>query len=72
MAKSYDEELKAIEADERKLGDRRKALAERQRKQLVKALEKSELAKLDGDRLESLMKRMKTLGMDEVERRLAA
>jgi hypothetical protein len=33
---------------------------------------KSVLAKLDSDRLEAVLARMKTLGIDEVEKRLLA
>lgn len=72
MAKSLDAEMAAIEAEERKLADRRKAHGSRVREAAIGEVEKSGLLKLSLDRLEALMKAVKTLGVDEVEKRLTA
>lgn len=72
MAKSLDAELAAIEAEERKLAERRKAHHARARETAIGMVEKSGLLKLPVDRLEPLMKAVKTLGMAEVEKRLKA
>lgn len=72
MAKSLDTEMAAIEADERKLAERRKAHAARLREAAIGTVEKSGLLKVPIDRLEGLMAVVKTLGVDEVEKRLKA
>ncbi|TCP32392.1 MULTISPECIES: hypothetical protein [unclassified Sphingomonas] len=72
MAKSLDAEMAAIEADERKIAERRQAHAARLREAAVGTVERAGLLKLPLDRLEGLMKAVKTLGVDEVEKRLTA
>lgn len=72
MAKSLDAEMAAIEAEERKLAERRKAHQQRVRDAAIGTVEKAGLFKLSHDRLERLMKAVKTLGVDEVEKRLQA
>jgi hypothetical protein len=72
MAKSLDAEMAAIEAEERKLGERRKMLQTRLRTTAIGTVEKAGLLKLPLDRLERLMEAVKTLGVDEVEKRLKA
>jgi hypothetical protein len=72
MAKSLDAELAAIEAEERKLSERRKAHRGRVREAAIERVEKAGLLKLPLDRLDGLMKSVKTLGVEEVEKRLKA
>ncbi len=72
MARTLEQERAAIEADERKLEERRLRLEEREREQAVAAIEKAGLLKLDAKRLGSILGRIKSLGVDEVEKRLAA
>jgi hypothetical protein len=72
MAKSLDAELAAIEAEERKLSERRKAHQGRLREAAILSVEKAGLLKLPLDRLDALMKAVKTLGVEEVEKRLKA
>jgi hypothetical protein len=52
------------------LEDRRKRLEEREREQAISAVEKAGLLKLDIKRLATLAERIKSLGIDEVEKRL--
>jgi hypothetical protein len=61
-----------LEEEERRLQERRAKLAEAQERVAVQAVAKAGLLKLDEDRLDALMKRVKQLGIEEVERRLAA
>lgn len=70
MAKSLDAEMAAIEAEERKLAERRKAHQSRLRDTAIATVEKAGLLKLPLDRLDRLMTAVKTLGVDEVEKRL--
>ncbi|MEG3093388.1 hypothetical protein [Sphingomonas sp. PB1R3] len=72
MAKSLDAELAALAADERKLVERRQALQTKQREAAIGAVEKTGLFKLPLTRLKPLMKAVKALGLDEVEKRLTA
>ncbi|RSV32128.1 hypothetical protein CA234_23550 [Sphingomonas sp. ABOLE] len=72
MAKSLDAEQAAIEADERKLAERRKALQAKQREAAIAAVEKAGLLRMPIDRLEGLMKAVKKLGLDAVEKKLEA
>jgi hypothetical protein len=72
MAKSLDAEMAAIEAEERKLAERRKAHQKKLRDTAIERVEKVGLLKLPLDRLERLMEAVKTLGMDEVEKRITA
>ncbi|WP_313539244.1 hypothetical protein [Sphingomonas sp.] len=72
IAKSLDAEQAAIEAEERKLAERRKALQAKQREAAIAAVEKAGLLRMPIDRLEGLMKAVKKLGLDAVEKRLEA
>mgnify|MGYP003338291319 CR=1 FL=1 len=65
-------ELAAIEAEERKLSERRKAHQGRLREAAIQSVEKAGLLKLPLDRLDGLMRVVKTLGVEEVEKRLKA
>lgn len=72
MAGKIEKERAAIREEELKLVERKKRLAEREAEERASAIAKSVLAKLDSSRLEALLSRMKTLGIDEVEKRLLA
>ena len=72
MAGKIEKERAAIREEELKLAERKKRLAEREAEERASAIAKSVLAKLDSNRLEALLSRMKTLGIDEVEKRLLA
>lgn len=72
MAKSLDAEMAAIEAEERRLSERRKAHQIKLRETAIGTVEKAGLLKLPLNRLELLMTAVKTLGVDEVEKRLKA
>lgn len=71
MAGSLESERKAIEAEEAKLADRRKKLQEREQAERQKLIGKSILSKASEQQLESLLTRMKALGLDETINRLA-
>ncbi|KPH68145.1 MULTISPECIES: hypothetical protein [unclassified Novosphingobium] len=70
MAKSLDAEMAAIEAEERKLVERRQAHQARVRETAIGSVEKAGLLKVPLDRLERIMAAVKRLGVDEVEKRL--
>ncbi len=72
MAKSLSEEMTSILAEERRLAERRKAHLVKVREASIASIEKAGLLKLPLDRLEGLMKAVKTLGVEETERRLQA
>ena len=72
MARTIEQERAALAEDERRLTDRRRQLEERERDEAIKALDRAGLLKLDPRRIESLGKRIQALGVDEVEKRLAA
>ncbi|WP_242121215.1 hypothetical protein [Sphingomonas lacusdianchii] len=72
MAKSLDTELAAIEAEERRLAERRKAHKAKLREAAIDTVEKAGLLRLPLDRLEQIMTVVKTLGVEEVEKRLKA
>lgn len=72
MAGKIEKERAAILEEELKLAERKKRLAEREASERAAAMAKSVLAKLDSDRLQAVLARMKTLGIDEVEKRLLA
>lgn len=72
MAKSLDAELAALAADERKLVERRQALQTKQREAAIGVVEKAGLLKLPLTRLEPLMRAVKAMGLEEVEKRLTA
>lgn len=70
MAKSLDAEMAAIEAEERKLAERRQAHLAKVREAAIASVEKAGLLKVPLDRLDRLMTAVKKLGVDEVEKRL--
>jgi hypothetical protein len=72
MAGKIEKERAAIRDEELKLAERKKRLAEREAAERSAAMAKSVLAKLDSDRLEAILGRMKALGIEEVEKRLLA
>lgn len=72
MARTLEQERAAIEEDERKLEERRQRLEEKERDAAVQAVEKAGLLKLDTKRLSALLARIRSLGIDEVEKRLTA
>ena len=62
----------AFEEDARRLDERRRKLEEKEREQAIATVEKSGLLKLEAKRLMALVNRIKTLGIEAVEKRLAA
>lgn len=72
MAGKIERERAAIREEELKLAERKKRLTEREAEERASAVAKSVLSKLDSDRLEALLSRMKSLGIEEVEKRLLA
>lgn len=69
---NLDKERAAIAAEENRLAERKKKLAEREQEERAKLIGKSVLVKLDQQRLEVVLGRMKSLGIEEVEKRLMA
>ncbi|GAY20622.1 MULTISPECIES: hypothetical protein [Sphingobium] len=72
MARTLEQERAALAEDERKLEGRRQRLAEKEREAAIHAVEKAGLLKVDSKRLSGLMTRIRSLGIDEVEKRLTA
>ena len=72
MARTLEQERQALEEEERRLAEKRELLAKREREEAIRAVEKAGLLKLDAKRLEVLTGRIKALGIEEVEKRLAA
>ena len=72
MAKTLEQERLAFEEDARRLDERRRKLEEKEREQAIATVEKSGLLKLEAKRLMALVNRIKTLGIEAVEKRLAA
>ncbi|KEQ54792.1 MULTISPECIES: hypothetical protein [Sphingomonadaceae] len=72
MAKTLEQERAAFEADAQRLEERRRKLEEREREQAITAVEKAGLLKLEIRRLTAIVERVKSLGIDEVEKRLRA
>jgi len=72
MARTLEQERAALEEDARKLEERRKKLLEREREQAIATVDKSGLLTLEPKRLGRLIERIRMLGIDEVEKRLAA
>ena len=72
MAKTLEQERAAFEADAQRLEERRRKLEEREREQAITAVEKAGLLKLEIKRLTAIVERVKSLGIDEVEKRLRA
>lgn len=72
MAKTLEQERAAFEADAQRLEEPRRKLEEREREQAISAVEKTGLLKLEIKRLTAIVERVKSLGIDEVEKRLRA
>ena len=72
MAKTLEQERAAFEADAQRLEERRRKLEKREREQAITAVEKAGLLKLEIRRLTAIVERVKSLGIDEVEKRLRA
>ena len=72
MARTLEQERAAIEKDVRKLEERRQRLEEKEREAAIQAIEKTGLLKLETKRLGNLLGRIRRLGIDEGENRLAA
>jgi len=72
MARTLEQERAALEEDARKLEVRRKKLLEKEREQAIATVDKSGLLTLEAKRLGGLIERIRKLGIDEVEKRLAA
>ncbi|MGF7152083.1 uncharacterized sporulation protein YeaH/YhbH (DUF444 family) [Sphingomonas zeicaulis] len=70
MSKALKSQRAALEAEQKRLEARLKELQQREREAAIEAVERAGLLKLDIDRLGELVGRIKTLGVDEVERRL--
>lgn len=71
MAKSFDARMGELKAEEKKIQQRMAQLRQERAGEIAKAIEKAKLDDVDPARLGKLMQRVKTLGMDEAERRLA-
>ena len=72
MPVSLERERAAIEAEHGRLLERRKKLVERERAQVMKMVDDAGLMKVDMDRRSALFDRIRTLGFDETEKRLAS
>ena len=72
MARTLEQERAALEEEGRKLEERRQRLEEKEREAAIQAIEKTGLLKLETKRLGNLLGRIRSLGIDEVEKRLTA
>lgn len=72
MARTLEQERLALEEDARRLDERRRKLEEKEREQAITMVEKTGLLKLEAKRLTALTERIRSLGIDAVEKRLAA
>ncbi|AMK26134.1 MULTISPECIES: hypothetical protein [Sphingobium] len=72
MARTLEQERAALAEDERKLEERRQRLVEKEREAAIQAVDRAGLLKLEGKRLAGLMTCIRSLGIDEVEKRLTA
>ncbi|CCW16975.1 hypothetical protein EBBID32_13140 [Sphingobium indicum BiD32] len=72
MARTLEQERAALAEDARKLEERRQRLEEKERDAAVQAVERAGLLKLDAKRLNALLARIRSLGIEEVEKRLTA
>ena len=68
MAKDLDKERAAVAADEARLAERKKQLAEMERDASLKAIERAGLLKLSSENREALLARVRKLGFEEVRR----
>lgn len=72
MARTIEEEMESLREEERRLASKKAQLVKRARDEAIKSVEKTGLLKLESRRLEALVGRIKSLGIEEVEKRLAA
>jgi hypothetical protein len=72
MARTIEEEMESLREEERRLASKKAQLVKRARDEAIKSVEKTGLLKLESRRLEALAGRIKSLGIEEVEKRLAA
>ena len=72
MPRTLEQERAAIEAEQQRLAGRMKVLEDKEREVAIATVERSGLLKVEGKRLTSLMDRIRTLGIDEVQKRLGA
>src|SRR3546814_17818282 len=72
MARTLEQERAAIETEARKLEERRRSLADREREQAIQPIDKGGLLKLETGQLARLVGRIMFLGIAEVEKRLTA
>mgnify|MGYP003335118954 CR=1 FL=1 len=72
MARSIEQERAQLEADEQRLNERRKQLADRERSELLKEVERSGLMKADPAQFSAIIGAIKKLGIAETVKRLEA
>lgn len=72
MARTIEEEMESLREEERRLASKKAQPVKRARDEAIKSVEKTGLLKLESRRLEALAGRIKSLGIEEVEKRLAA
>ena len=72
MARSIQQERAQLEADEQRLNERRKQLADRERSELLKEVERSGLMKADPVQFSAIIGAIKKLGIAEAVKRLTA
>lgn len=72
MARTLEQERAALEEEVRKLDERRRRLEEKEREQAIQIADRAGLFKLEPKRLTQLLARIKSLGVDEAEKRLGA
>ena len=72
MARSIEQERKQLEAEEQRLSERRKQLAERERSDRLKEVEKSGLMKVDSAQFTGILEAIRKLGATETLKRLTA
>ena len=72
MARTIEQEREQLAAEGRKLEERRRQLAERERSELLKEVKKSGLLKGDAEQIRAILGAVKSMGVAEVAKRLAA
>ncbi|PZU05734.1 MAG: hypothetical protein DI606_19145 [Sphingobium sp.] len=72
MARSIEQERKQLEAEEQRLSERRKQLAERERSDRLKEVERSGFMKADSAQFTGILEAIRILGTTETLKRLTA
>jgi hypothetical protein len=72
MARTLEQERASIEEEAKKLEARRQRLEEKEREAAIVTVEKSGLLGLEAKRLAAIVARIRSLGIDEIEKRLSA